>query len=746
LNLYFERDARKIFDTSANDYSIGCIMVSYGKVESKVNLKYDSLHKDTLNKFGSILNNTMREYHSKLLTIRSELETSPNLDELGSGGLSMHSAIVHLKKVQLYKNNVTKWIEQNVSFKNGEKMLKRQRYQFTTSWLHSDHVESELASFQIILDRKNSKIQSQLSTLKMKIKVEEEKLNLKFQNLKEEWRLEEEAAPVEPNLAIKRLDSIALKLTQIKAEQNDIEEAKDTLNIPKTTTFSSQSLWLDDVDKEINNLKKIWFEMKNIIEELNELRQHQWLSVQPKKIRSILEDLSTRTKQSVPIEMQKYEIYQQISLNLKTIIKNHQILTDLRSEVLKERHWSLLMKQMNVHWNLNDLNLGQLWDIDLIKYEKIIKDILVQAQGENGLGEYLKQVDELMQTLTIELISFQNKTKVIKGWDDLFNNLKENIQSLTAMRQSPYYKQFESEASNWEDRLNKICNIFDVWIDVQRRWVYLDGIFGSSADIKHILPNESQQFQVVSNEFLNLMKKVTKNPLVIEVLSIQGVQALLERLADLLTKIQKALGEYLEKQRSSFPRFYFVGDEDLLEIIGNSKNLPKLQKHFKKMFAGVNSLLLNETNNIIIGLQSRDNETVIFKKDITVTENSKINEWLTNVEKEMKQTLAKLLAESINEFNEKNFQNEVKNIEKADEFNQWLDKYQAQLIVLTAQVNWCKEIDNALETIQINDNNSMVPLKNVLQSIESVLKVLADSVVNDQPLLRRKKLEHLVIK
>ena len=50
-----------------------------------------------------------------------------------------------------------------------------------------------------------------------------------------------------------------------------------------------------------------------------------------------------------------------------------------------------------------------------------------------------------------------------------------------------------------------------------------------------------------------------------------GAQRILERLADMLAKIQKALGEYLERERSSFPRFYFVGDEDLLEILGNSK-------------------------------------------------------------------------------------------------------------------------------------------------------------------------------
>lgn len=135
--------------------------------------------------------------------------------------------------------------------------------------------------------------------------------------------------------------------------------------------------------------------------------------------------------------------------------------------------------------------------------------------------------------------------------------------------------------------------------------------------------------------------------MVMDVLNIQGVQRSLERLADLLGKIQKALGEYLERERTSFPRwislifdikfsylsilllgrfslsairlwiniffffrFYFVGDEDLLEIIGNTKNIARLQKHFKKMFAGVSSILLNEDNSIITGIASREGEEV----------------------------------------------------------------------------------------------------------------------------------------
>ena len=61
-------------------------------------------------------------------------------------------------------------------------------------------------------------------------------------------------------------------------------------------------------------------------------------------------------------------------------------------------------------------------------------------------------------------------------------------------------------------------------------------------------------------------------------------------------------------------RFYFVGDEDLLEIIGNSKNIPRLQKHFKKMFAGVHSVVLNEDDSQVKGLMSKEGEEVTVNK------------------------------------------------------------------------------------------------------------------------------------
>lgn len=56
-------------------------------------------------------------------------------------------------------------------------------------------------------------------------------------------------------------------------------------------------------------------------------------------------------------------------------------------------------------------------------------------------------------------------------------------------------QEFEEDALAWEEKLNRINALFDVWIDVQRRWVYLEGIFSGSADIQTLLPVETSRFQ-----------------------------------------------------------------------------------------------------------------------------------------------------------------------------------------------------------------------------------------------------------
>lgn len=188
--------------------------------------------------------------------------------------------------------------------------------------------------------------------------------------------------------------------------------------------------------------------------------------------------------------------------------------------------------------------------MDLKANERAVNEVLLQAQGEKALEEFLKQIKETWQSYELQMVDYQKRLKLIKGWDDLFTQAKDHINNLAQMRLSPYYKVFEEEATAWDQKLNTMYTLFyDVWIDVQRQWVYLDGIFTGSADLKVLLPTETNKFTTLSNEFTALMRKVAKNPLVMEVLTIANLQRTLDHLKDVLDKIQKALSKYLEQVR-----------------------------------------------------------------------------------------------------------------------------------------------------------------------------------------------------
>ena len=49
------------------------VIIDYGKVQSKVSLKYDSWHKDALGKFGNLLGNEMSHFHSQVKTLLTSL-------------------------------------------------------------------------------------------------------------------------------------------------------------------------------------------------------------------------------------------------------------------------------------------------------------------------------------------------------------------------------------------------------------------------------------------------------------------------------------------------------------------------------------------------------------------------------------------------------------------------------------------------------------------------------------------------
>ncbi|KAF9922924.1 hypothetical protein FBU30_006961 [Linnemannia zychae] len=724
------KKARSTFDNSETEQSFGPVVIDYEQVQSKVNAKYDSWQREVLNRFGNMLGTSMKEFHGAVSKARYDLELH-SVDSHSTG-----EAVTFITFVQDLKRKVTKWENDVDLFRQGQKTLERQRFQFPNDWLYCDQIDGEWSAFNEILSRKNNAIQDQIAGLQMKIVTEDKAVEQKISEILQDWEKNKPVqGSIKPDIATNTLNIFEGRVTRVKEEFDMVCRAKEALDLDLSTDDR-----LEPVLEELRDLKSVWSSLTKIWQSIYEIKDTLWSTVIPRKIRTQLDTLVNSTK-DMPNRMRQYAAFEYVQESLRLYLKVNPLLADLKSEALRERHWRQLFKALRVEgrFTLSEMTVGNIWDLDLKRNESLVRDIIVVAQGEMALEEFLKQVRETWTNYVLDLVNYQNKCRLIRGWDDLFAKCSENLNFLSAMKLSPYYKVFEEEAAGWEEKLNRIHVLFDVWIDVQRQWVYLEGIFTGSHDIKHLLPVETSRFQNINSEFLTVMKKVYKSPFVLDVLNIANIQKSLERLADLLGKIQKALGEYLERERSSFPRFYFVGDEDLLEIIGNSKDVVRIQKHFKKMFAGISSIILNDDMTSVLGMSSKEGESVTFKTPVSIKDNPRINDWLTLVEKEMRMSLAQILAESLQEMN---FFYLAETLDPAV-FLAWIDKIPDQLVVLTSQIVWTSTVERALSSADSGDSSEQ-PMQRALDYVQRALNVLADTVLQDLAPIQRKKCEHLI--
>jgi dynein heavy chain len=236
--------------------------------------------------------------------------------------------------------------------------------------------------------------------------------------------------------------------------------------------------------------------------------------------------------------------------------------------------------------------------------------------------------------------------------DVVIGLLDESLTTVSNILGSRYVKRLQAEAETWQTRLNTVAETVEAWKEFQRAWLYLDNIF-ASPDLRKNCARDAAEFEAISRNWNKMMKTVNVKPTVLP--NCQNGQKLLEfnRYNQQMDKIQKNLDAYLEQKRVQFPRFYFLSNDELLQILANAADVKQVERHVNKCFDNICGLVLVDSgSNVpdIAGMVSGEGETVEFSRIKVSRAGTGVEVWLKQVESNMQFVVARRVKEAHNHF------------------------------------------------------------------------------------------------
>ncbi|KAI9347975.1 dynein heavy chain and region D6 of dynein motor-domain-containing protein [Zopfochytrium polystomum] len=403
------------------------------------------------------------------------------------------------------------------------------------------------------------------------------------------------------------------------------------------------------------------------------------------------------------------------------------LVTTLCNPGLRDRHWRDISQIVGFRFQPDEsTSLSAVLERNLGEYMDQLERISSVATKEYSFEKALQKMYSEWQSIELATIDYRDTgTQILCSVEDIQTLLDDHIVKTQTMRGSPFIKSFEEEARSWEERLLTIQEILDEWLKVQSTWLYLEPIF-SSEDIMRQMPVEGKRFQTVNKTWKEIMAHTALDR---RVLHVTALANLLDRLKESnaeLELIQKGLNHYLEIKRLFFPRFFFLSNDEMLEILSETRDPLRVQPHLKKCFEGINSLEFDASLDIL-GMYSAQKEYVKFLGPISTAEAAgAVEKWLLDVEKCMLASLRDVCAQSHAAY-------------KSVPREKWVLDWPGQVVIGVSSIYWTKEVEFVIMEGRQNG------LKKYLELSTDRLAKIVELVRGNLTRLQRTTLEALVV-
>ena len=566
------------------------------------------------------------------------------------------------------------------------------------------------------------------------------------------------SAGLHPQNALSRLRQYksAFDRHEVKFRECDLGQKIFGYNLLSTSEFHT----IKEQIGAITQLLETWTTVQN---KLDTVACLSWEDFEISSLKHELDSFQVLYSE-LPAACKQFHTYSVLSNVLAEYRGKWHALVELKKPFIKLRHWKRVESMFGVKLTNEVTENKFCWSVKQVinlaidvKLEFIVL-LASSAEEEEALQMQVNRIETRWRKCELTFVRTEGSMNLFVDTvyaRQILDGIEDSVVELNKLLSSKHVIHIREKICSWINTLGVASDTLNDCIKVQNVWQHLASVF-ENPEIARSLPKELKHFKTLEKTWIRAIRTVHSNASLLQVCFEDNQMKKTIAYVDSQFEISlQSLSHYLNHERESFPRFFFVADAELLNILSIKKDIKRIEKYIGAIFPGIIGIfdLEGDVSRQIAGLHSINGETLHFSDYHVVNNESHISLVLRNIEIMMEYALyediynAFVTASTAIEFENslkkrggriKQSKFDVHNIP----YNSLINDHVVQSIVTVLQVLWTRECEKALGS-KLENRRSL--LFDLLREMGSAISIVTAAIQVVEKPRRRKCMEPILL-